>query len=183
MITKISTYFINQITSISNINCDAEDIEVYIYGMECFLNTFITIIILAIWGLLSDSLTGTFLWIAVFSSLRHNTGGYHAHTHAGCIISSVLLGISASFIPIIKYKYILLILFCILLLFLIIVSPVSSAVKPLTKEEKIKNKKYAVLKLCIIFLISLLLPPQLSIFPAYAAVCTSLLMIPAIFVQ
>lgn len=183
MITKISTYLIHRFVSISNINCDAEDIEVYIYGIECFLNTSITVIILAIWGLLSDNLTGTFLWIVAFSSLRHNTGGYHAHTQAGCIISSVLLGISSSFIPIFKCKYIIFIIFPILLLFLIVASPVPSPVKQLTDTEKMKNRKCAVFKLCVIFLISLLLPYGLGVFPAYAAVCTAVLMIPAILVQ
>jgi hypothetical protein len=44
MITKCSVKFINWIISAAHINTDDAQVEVYVYGLECFLNTAITLI-------------------------------------------------------------------------------------------------------------------------------------------
>ena len=53
MITKGAIDIVNKLIRISGEDIDQDQQDVYIYGLECFLNTFITIILLMLWGLLS----------------------------------------------------------------------------------------------------------------------------------
>ena len=52
MITKGAIDIVNKLIRISGEDIDQDQQDVYIYGLECFLNTFITIILLMLWGLL-----------------------------------------------------------------------------------------------------------------------------------
>lgn len=96
MITTLSNKIVHLLTSSSNTEPEPEpeQIKVYIYGLECFLNTGFTVLILCIWGLLTNTLIETCSWITAFSILRHHSGGLHAPTQFSCIASSCLLGIS-----------------------------------------------------------------------------------------
>lgn len=118
MITKWATDIATKLTKISSEDVRQEQLDIYIYGLECFFNTFITITLLTLWGILSHTLGFTFLWVVAFSLLRHCTGGIHAPTQFTCIAGSVLLGcLNKWTIIYIKQTlrgYILLMLMCIL---------------------------------------------------------------------
>ncbi len=45
MITRLSTSIAYKLTRIADIKINYEQLEIYIYGLECFFNTFITSII------------------------------------------------------------------------------------------------------------------------------------------
>lgn len=92
MITKGAIDIVNKLIRISGEDIDQDQQDVYIYGLECFLNTFITIILLMLWGLLSHTLGCTMIWVIVFSLLRHFMGGAHAPTQLICILGSFALG-------------------------------------------------------------------------------------------
>ena len=59
MITKWAIYIVNQLIKVSRKKINSEQLDIYIYGLECFLNTFITITLLTIWGIFSHSLSST----------------------------------------------------------------------------------------------------------------------------
>ncbi len=88
MITKWATSIANKSAELSGEDVSADQLEIYIYGLECFLNTFITIVLLFVWGVLSHTLGYTLIWVITFSLLRHYTGGAHAPTQLTCILGS-----------------------------------------------------------------------------------------------
>lgn len=118
MITRLSTSIAYKLMRIANIKINYEQLEIYIYGLECFFNTFITILLLTIWGLLSHTLSYTLVWLMVFSLFRHLTGGIHAPTQFTCILGSFLLGIidkwAVMYLNQTLFGYILLLCACIL---------------------------------------------------------------------
>ncbi len=142
MITRYANIITDILISRSGIDFDEDQREIYIYGLECIMNTGITILILAIWGGLTGSITETLVWIIAFSTLRHHTGGYHASTHSTCILSSTLLGISNLFV--IRYKHFLnqsleyIYLFCFLVCILCV--PQKNTKLTLTPIQKIYQK-------------------------------------------
>ena len=97
MIQKLSRKVVTTLVTASHQTIDDEQQEVYLYGMECFLNTGITVCLLFIWGVFLDTLLETIIWIISFSLLRKYSGGYHAHSQLSCIVSSTLIGISNTF--------------------------------------------------------------------------------------
>ena len=56
MITKWATSIANKLAELSGEDVSTDQLEIYIYGLECFLNTFITIVLLFVWGVLSHTL-------------------------------------------------------------------------------------------------------------------------------
>lgn len=92
MITKWATYIANKLAELSGENVSADQLDIYIYGLECFFNTFITVVLLIFWGFLTHTLGYTLIWIITFSLLRHYTGGAHAPTQFTCILGSFFLG-------------------------------------------------------------------------------------------
>ena len=48
MITKWATSIANKLAELSGEDVSADQLEIYIYGLECFLNTFITIVLLVL---------------------------------------------------------------------------------------------------------------------------------------
>ena len=56
MIMKWATSIANKLAELSGEDVSADQLEIYIYGLECFLNTFITIVLLFVWGVLSHTL-------------------------------------------------------------------------------------------------------------------------------
>lgn len=92
MITKWAASIANKLAELSGEDVSADQLEIYIYGLECFLNTFITIVLLFVWGVLSHTLGYTLILVITFSLLRHYTGGAHAPTQLTCILGSFFLG-------------------------------------------------------------------------------------------
>lgn len=45
MITKWATSIANKLAELSGEDVSADQLEIYIYGLECFLNTFITMML------------------------------------------------------------------------------------------------------------------------------------------
>ena len=92
MLTVFSEKLVNLLIRESEKSFDKGDIEVYVYGVECFLNMAIVASILCLWGILTHNFFETLLWIISFSLIRHYAGGLHAPSELSCIISSILIG-------------------------------------------------------------------------------------------
>lgn len=54
---------------------DEENRDVYIYGIECFVNEFISNALLLSIGYISDRLTAMILWLCFFTIIRTQLGG------------------------------------------------------------------------------------------------------------
>lgn len=72
--------------------------QVYAYGIECFLNEFISDLFLLVVGLLTHRLPELIIWCAAFIPIRIHLGGYHAPTHFRCIAIGTLLGACSLFV-------------------------------------------------------------------------------------
>lgn len=63
-----------------------QKIEIYIYGFELLLSTICNGILLIIISIFLHVFWQTILMIIPFIIIRSNAGGFHAQTHAGCMI-------------------------------------------------------------------------------------------------
>lgn len=135
-----------------------ENFEIYAYGAECFLNLFISEILLLTFGLFTHRLPEILLWDISFMLLRRQIGGYHAHSHFSCIICSTAIG-SFSLLLNTFWKYIPAFgYFCLILLLPFIVrhSPVLHPNHPVTKELKNSARKKGILLFFTETIVSLL---------------------------
>lgn len=90
MIKKISQKVARNLHSLYP-DASEDDIEVTSYALECVLNTAITTILIAAYGIYIHKLENVVLWIISYSMFRHFIGGFHASTHFRCITLSSLL--------------------------------------------------------------------------------------------
>lgn len=70
-----------------------EDPEVYVYGSELVISSFLGIFLSLLSGLLFGNFLETLLFLILFILLRRYTGGYHAQTHFNCILGTNLLSV------------------------------------------------------------------------------------------
>ena len=135
---RITDYFIKKKIIL------AEDKNIYIYGGEITISTFIGISIVIIIGLISYHILDSILFLLCFIPVRIYTGGYHADTYIKC---NLIFG--AVFIMFLVVKNIIPpeidLLFSISIMILsittiLILSPIENKYKPLYGNEKIKYK-------------------------------------------
>ncbi|MBD5545221.1 MAG: accessory gene regulator B family protein [Lachnospiraceae bacterium] len=179
MISMISKKIVQYLITASAIETESDQVEVYIYGLECFLNTGITVFILFIWGFLTNTLVETCCWIVAFSILRHHSGGLHAPTQISCIASSCLLGISnwlaMKFISYQTNSAWFTCILCIAIFFLC--APTDTSKYQLTESMRKKEKLYSISILIIGFFIALILKNRISISILYSNVCVCILLL------
>jgi accessory gene regulator B len=85
---------------VANKFVEAEDEEVYAYGMELLLSTVFNLIVaIAIAGV-THTFIPCLINLTAFVTIRIYAGGYHADTHRGCILT--LAVVQAIFIVIVK---------------------------------------------------------------------------------
>ncbi len=155
-----------------------ENYTIYIYGMECMLNSVISTFLLIIIAILTDTLSETFLWIFMFCLIRHFIGGYHASSHHSCILWCISLGflnaclgqiihISACFSA-------LLILACIP--FILRYAPIVNTQKIYNPSKQLRDKCSAILILNLSMVICLFLPPPLRFSMIFSCISSIVLM-------
>lgn len=185
MITTLSKKIVHHLISVSNTEPESDQIEVYIYGLECFLNTGFTVLILFVWGLLTNTLLETCCWIAAFSILRHHSGGLHAPTQISCIVSSCLLGISnwlvIKFICFQTINAWFICILCIAICFLY--APTDTSKYKLTASRRKKEKLYSISILMIEFVVVLILKNKISISILYSNVCVCILLLTKVILR
>lgn len=124
-----------------------EKYEIYRYGCEVILSALITIILVAVCGLLFQMEGAAFLFYITFLILRRYCGGYHAGTYLKCnmiftvTMLLVLFGImQCEKIPIL----VLVITACFSFLVIATLSPITHKDKPLTESEAQLYRKIAI---------------------------------------
>lgn len=153
-VERITNYFVR------NGIVTEDNHEVFHYGAEIILSTFISMFSIVMIGVLFHRLFESALFIAVLIPIKQNTGGYHAKHHYSCILTTVgiyvfsILGFFyLSFLPAIFWMISLFGAFLIILLF----APCENINKPMDDQGKrqAKNKSIVaslILILCVILL-------------------------------
>ena len=178
MLHNLPILLTDRLIKLSHVDFDDNQTEVYVYGLECLLNTTITVNILIIWGLISLTLTKTIIWLFAFTLLRHYADGYHAPTNFTCIFSSVLLGASTYFIPSILGNYIVsFIMYFIMILLCFFFAPANNHSDKLIAKSKRYYKLFSMTILFLGFLIQFFLPSDFVVAYTYAFMCCVILML------
>ena len=185
MINMISKKIAQLLIAASNTDPEFDQVEVYVYGLECFLNTGITIFILFVWGLITNTLAETCCWIIAFSVLRHHSGGLHAPTQFSCIFSSCLLCISNWIIikhmPYYTLEIFPICFFCVVVCLLF--APTDTSKYELTKSLRKKEKLHSIFILIIGFIIAIVLRNSISISILYSDICVCMLILIKVFIR
>lgn len=179
MITNCSKAIIEMLTQRSKIISTKEQQAVYIYGLECLLNTGLTLLVLLIWGISTNSLLEILIWLTAFSVLRHHTGGYHAPTQFACILSSSLLGISnCLLVNIITFSNLhLLFIYILCLAIILLFTPVKTVKKNLNHKMQIQQKLISSFFLLLGYFAIYIFPARINFSITYAYVCVILLVL------
>ena len=74
-----------------HLNSSAEEVEVYAYGLENFLNNALELLLLFVFASLLGLLMPTFLVLTAYGLIRVPGGGAHFKTFPRCLTSSLLL--------------------------------------------------------------------------------------------
>lgn len=83
-----------------------EDREIYIYGFEAMLSTVVNAFLILIIGIVTGLLKETLIFLLGFALLRVYSGGYHARTHIGCILTFAgIYGISMAIVTLLPEQY------------------------------------------------------------------------------
>ena len=169
--------------TLSQIECDDDEKEVYIYGLLSFVYTAIPFSCLLIVSFIMNMPVKMLLWLSLFLLLRKNAGGLHSKNPFFCLLYSLLLGISVFFIcPYFSKITFVNYLTCILLtgLFLFFVAPATH------KQFSTQQKRTCKLKLLFtISLVSITLYffPSLQSLFLHALISTSLLCLAHVFTK
>ena len=129
--------------------------EIYIYGIELLISSFISTSVILLIGLLTKTFYESIIFLVAFSLIRVYTGGYHSMTYLRCNIIS-----ASSYIAIVVFLYllrdyvtnptVLLSGYLLTMLLALIFAPVKHENKELSESDK---KKYKVLSLLVITLV------------------------------
>lgn len=113
-----------------------DDREVYVYGVECFVNEIISDSLLLLFACLFKRPFQMVIWLLFFTIIRINVGGYHAKTHYKCILLSTLLGcICIMVYPFLPLTY-MRILSILSLIIIIKIAPVIHENHPVSEKRK-----------------------------------------------
>lgn len=180
MLHKLSLYTIEYFLSFLPAPHDEDQKEIYVYGLECFLNTVIPVILISIWSIFNHCIIESFIWICAFSTLRKYSGGYHAPSQWACITSSTLLGISNTYVIKIHTFSIfsIILLYILTLIIALLVCPIKSTKKSLSDIQYKRHKKYTCIILFIYMFFTFVLPTTYSLSIFYAVfICFILVLV------
>lgn len=155
MIETFSKCFANYL--VTN-GADSAKENIYAYGMECFLNEIISDFLLLFLGILFNRIFYIIVWCISFTIIRIFLGGFHASTHARCILIGTIIGICSFYInPIWNYPWIFILVFIYTLILAIFYAPIIHKNHPVSPKKKVKAKKKAIffitLESCLAFLL------------------------------
>lgn len=137
---------------------EAEDAEIYIYGINQILVSVLNVSSALIIGLIFGTLLEIAVFMAAYIPLRSFAGGYHAKTPLRCYIFSVIMliivSIGLKYLHIEMWGYYAVLLAAVLIVF--VLSPIEDKNKPLDDLEYKVYKKRAIIIAVIELVISVL---------------------------
>ena len=164
---------------------EQEDREIYHYGYEMLFSGILQSFLLLAVGWVVGKIVVTVVFVVVFVTLRCYTGGYHASSRMGCVITTLLVYFfvlcqCTKGIPLYKELANLILLIAFYGIIFICYAPIEHERKPLSKEQKIQNKRRGGVLSVIYSIIAILLYKEIisiSISIVITMVCVALLMI------
>lgn len=139
----------------------ADEAEAYQYGIELILSTSINTILIIVVSALYDHPFAFIPYLIVFIPLRLCAGGYHAKNHLACIIFNLAVYFAALALSNnLSGKDAQMFCLCesvISFLAVLLLAPVQSKNKPLTENEKRRNREKAIFISSLILILSFLL--------------------------
>jgi accessory gene regulator B len=137
---KLSVLICQKLAKHGIISKDIE--EVYIYGFELILSFLISVSIILTIGIFISKIVETIAFLVLFILIRQLTGGFHANTYAKCQIYTVsfylcVILLSSRLTPTTILYALTLVVSA---LVIIMIGPIESSHKPLTGNQKKKNK-------------------------------------------
>lgn len=139
---------------------EAEKQEVYRYGFEVLLSTFVYALIFIVTSIISKTLIPSLLFWLGFFIIRKISGGFHCKTYLSChllfFINHILFIVLYKYLPntISEWCSIGFILIASLLIFLF--APIDNANKPFIKTEKKRFRTLSCIYACILIMIAAL---------------------------
>lgn len=168
---------------VANGTINAEDKEIYEYGLKNIATTFLNIITTLVIGFIFGMIWQSILFMVSYIPLRSYAGGYHARTSMRCYIFSVILTVCvlASIKYIIYSNMLILILTFIFGTMIFIFAPIGDENKPLDEIEiKIFKKRTRIIlftEIALIGLFILLNLPWIAICMVVSMIAASLMVV------
>jgi len=133
---------------------NAEERDLYEYGLQQGLLIVLNILTIIIIGFLLKMIWQSIIFMIVYMPLRSYAGGYHARTQSRCYFFSILLTISVllaiQLIPSTRFNILCIAMIAAIIIY--VLAPVEDANKPLDKKEleiyKKRTRIILVLELC-----------------------------------
>lgn len=158
MISKLSEKAVDMFFSHSALS--HEDKELYIYGFFLLLSKAFFFLLTVIFGALFGIAVESALFFILFSVLRSYAGGIHASKESSCTIFTTLAILASVALIRISINYSLSIPTISLLILsasiILLLCPLDSAAKQLTREEKRMYRKKAIFCTIVILMFSVL---------------------------
>ena len=155
--------------------------EIYIYGIELLISSFISTSVILLIGLLTKTFFESVIFLISFSAIRVYTGGYHSMTYLRCNIIS-----ASSYVAIVAFLYWLrdfianpIVMLCGYLLTMVlalIFAPVKHENKELDTADIKKYKLLSLLMITVVFVVCSVgyyifeIKPMLVVFPTYLSI-------------
>ncbi len=157
MINRLSNKIVSYLIKHRAIESIAEDIEYYKYGIEITISSCLNIILILFLGIIFQIFAYSVIFLIVFISVRHFTGGYHADTYFKCNLSLCIVFCLVVFSSFVLKRYInsTIIIFHIILSSLVITAfcPVANKNKPIPSDS---INKYKFTAICLSHLYSII---------------------------
>lgn len=164
---------------------EKKDSEIYHYGYDMLFSGILQSLFLFALGCTFGNLDVTIVFVVVFITLRSCTGGYHADTRMGCIVTTLfvyffVLCVCTKGTYLFKDPVSIILLIVFYGISFIRYAPAEHKGKPLSKEQKVQNKKNGGVLSAIYSIIAILLynkTIRISISIVMTMVCVTVLMI------
>lgn len=121
--------------------------EVYQYGLELMISSFVGIFLISMIGILFFSIIDAIIFIIVFCSVRSQSGGYHADSYLKCNITTLTAFttsvILSNYIPFSKIIHVTVAIIGFIIL--LVLSPIENEYKPIEKEDRPKHKGLSII--------------------------------------
>ena len=177
MLHSLATYISNKFFNEN----DKYPKEIYIYGIELLISSFISTTVILLIGLLTKTFWESIIFLVSFSLIRVYTGGYHSMTYLRCNIISAL-----SYVAIVVFLYLfsgfisnfVVMLSCYIatMILALISAPIKHENKELSESDIKKYKSLSLLMITVVFAVCSVgyyifeIEPMLIIFPTYISI-------------
>lgn len=157
-----------------------DDLDVYIYGSELVISSFLGILLSLLSGVILGNFFDTVLFLFLFILLRRYTGGYHASSHFNCIFGTSLLSILLNILIYIQFPIKVTLLLAILNgIIIIFLCPINNQfIHSIHSNRYYKSQSTKLLTIYLLLAsISSYYLPNFSLTLSYIIITVSLLMI------